>query len=74
MAAAANGRFEPTLPFFCIAAKVGFRETGKITSDTNGPKPTFVVLPPKHLDQSQVSGDLSCNVTSGNRLRFDFHP
>lgn len=41
-ATAANGCFEPTLPFFCIAAKVRFREMDKITSDMNGPKRSSV--------------------------------
>ncbi|MEP4196110.1 MAG: AMP-binding protein [Aliishimia sp.] len=36
--------FQPTLPFFCIAAKVGFWETGKTDPANHGPK-----LPSKDL-------------------------
>jgi hypothetical protein len=30
-------RFEPALPFFCIAAKIRFREIDKITPNMDGP-------------------------------------
>ena len=30
---AAKGRIEPILPFFCVAAKVWFRETGKMAPE-----------------------------------------
>ena len=51
MQSAANGRIEPSLLNFCIAAEVWFREIGKFNADTLGPLPSFTAG--KSNDRSQ---------------------